>query len=330
MKILIIGAGVIGITYAWQISEAGYDVTVYVRKGKKEKVEREGFGIECLDFREGGGRSNTVFRPVVIDDLDSHNDFDLTLVAGNSNQLDAILDLLSEKQGRGDIMFLQNIWGSFEDIEKRLRPGSYLFGFPFIMGGGRKENVIHSVILNSPLNATMLGEKDGKITARLKGIRAILNEAGLQPRISKKIIPWLITHYIWAAGTIGAVLKAGSAKSFADNPALIRESYLSMREGFRICREMGINPLAIYPVNLFYLPFLILVPYTRRLYRDEGMQLLIDGHISHSPEEMRAIYRDVIEAGRNYGIAMPRMEAFRDIIDAPADHACSNPSRSGD
>ncbi len=128
MKILIIGAGVIGITYAWQISEAGYDVTVYVRKGKKEKIEREGFAIECLDLRKGGGRINRVFRPAVIDDFDSHNDFSLIMVAGNSNQLDSLLTLLSEKQGRADVMFLQNIWGGFEYIEKRLRPGSYLSG----------------------------------------------------------------------------------------------------------------------------------------------------------------------------------------------------------
>jgi ketopantoate reductase len=316
MKILVIGAGVIGVTYAWQISKAGYDVTVYVRKGKKEKIAREGFGIDCLDLRKGGGRINTVFRPVVIDDFDSHNVFDLIIVAGNSNQLDSILTLLSKKQGRANVMFLQNIWGGFEDIEKRLKPGSYLFGFPFIMGGGRKENMINSVILNSPLNATMLGEKDGKISARLREIEKMMRKAGLQPRISKKIIPWLITHYIWAAGTIGAVLKAGGAKSFADNPVLIRDSYLSMREGFRICKKMGINPLTIYPVNLFYLPFLILVPFTRRLYRDEGMQLLVDGHISHSPEEMRVIYSDVIEVGRDYGVAMPRMKAFQNVIDS--------------
>ncbi len=52
------------------------------------------------------------------------------------------------------------------------------------------------------------------------------------------------------------------------------------------------------------------------LYRDEGMQLLVDGHISHSPEEMRAIYSDVIEAGRNYRVAMPRMEAFQNVFNS--------------
>jgi ketopantoate reductase len=97
-----------------------------VRKGKKEKIEREGFGIECLDLRKGGGRINTEFHPVVIDDFDSHNDFDLIMVAGNSNQLDSILTLLSEKQGRADVMFLQNIWDGFENIEKRLKSGSFL------------------------------------------------------------------------------------------------------------------------------------------------------------------------------------------------------------
>ena len=50
MKILIFGAGVIGITYGWQLSEAGQDVTLLVREGKKAAYEN-GIAIHCRDER---------------------------------------------------------------------------------------------------------------------------------------------------------------------------------------------------------------------------------------------------------------------------------------
>lgn len=35
MRLLVIGTGVIGTTYAWQLMQAGCEVTHYVRKGRK-------------------------------------------------------------------------------------------------------------------------------------------------------------------------------------------------------------------------------------------------------------------------------------------------------
>lgn len=48
MKILIYGAGVVGCTYGWQLSKAGCDVTVLVRKGQKEFVQRMAFKLSVL------------------------------------------------------------------------------------------------------------------------------------------------------------------------------------------------------------------------------------------------------------------------------------------
>ena len=52
MKILIYGAGVVGCTYGWQLSKAGCDVTVLVRKGQKEFVQKNGIHFIWSDFRE--------------------------------------------------------------------------------------------------------------------------------------------------------------------------------------------------------------------------------------------------------------------------------------
>ena len=48
MKILIYGAGVVGCTYGWQLSKAGCDVTVLVRKGQKEFVQKMVFTLFVL------------------------------------------------------------------------------------------------------------------------------------------------------------------------------------------------------------------------------------------------------------------------------------------
>lgn len=50
MKILIYGAGVVGCTYGWQLSKAGCDVAVLVRKEQKELVQKDGIRIICSDF----------------------------------------------------------------------------------------------------------------------------------------------------------------------------------------------------------------------------------------------------------------------------------------
>lgn len=48
MKILIYGAGVVGCTYGWQLSKTGCDVTVLVRKGQKEFVQKMVFTLFVL------------------------------------------------------------------------------------------------------------------------------------------------------------------------------------------------------------------------------------------------------------------------------------------
>ena len=80
MKILIYGAGVVGCTYGWQLSKVGCDVTVLVRKGQKECVQKDGIQIICSDFR-GKARKDTdvIFKPTVIDELSSNNDFEYIL-----------------------------------------------------------------------------------------------------------------------------------------------------------------------------------------------------------------------------------------------------------
>lgn len=63
MRILILGAGVIGTTYAWQLSNAGQDVTLLVRKTNLEMVRKEGF---IFDARMNAKKILRQLKPPII------------------------------------------------------------------------------------------------------------------------------------------------------------------------------------------------------------------------------------------------------------------------
>ena len=116
MKILIYGAGVVGCTYGWQLSKAGCDVAVLVRKEQKELVQKDGIRIICSDFREKARKdTDIIFKPTVIDELSSNNDFEYIIVSTNKLQLSTILPSLSKSAGKANVVFFQNNWDVFTE-----------------------------------------------------------------------------------------------------------------------------------------------------------------------------------------------------------------------
>lgn len=306
MKILIYGAGVIGCTYGWQLSQAGHDITMLVRQGKKQQLAESGIDIYCTDFRGSEKRIiETVFRPDIIEELSPQNDFEYIIVSVNCIHLKEILPVLSASVGKAHILFFQNIWDDFDEIAKYLSTEKYFFGFPFMVGGGRNDGSINSVISGLKYSHTPLGEVSGAITPRLQKIAEVLKNANLKPIVSTQIKIWLITHYAIAASLSAGIMSAGGGKLFANNPQIVRETIQSIREGFTICSKRGIDPKTEKANKLYYLPLFISVPIARKVYKDEALCLMFDGHTLHSPQEIKKMLRDILDYGQMYGVDMP-------------------------
>ena len=60
MKILIVGAGVIGTIYGWQLSEAGHDISILVRESKMDVLAKDGFDVHFTDERQRPKRVDVV------------------------------------------------------------------------------------------------------------------------------------------------------------------------------------------------------------------------------------------------------------------------------
>lgn len=315
MKILIIGTGIIGSVYGWQLSLIGHHTVHLVRQGKKEQIDQQGLPICCLDLRDGKDtKSDIIYHPTVVEDYSSCDDVELIIIPVKSNQLKEVLSAIPDRVKAADVLLFQNNWCSIDEFEKYLPSSKYLFGFPHIMGGGKDEKGIYCTIFGNKNANTMLGENDGRITERVLKLSEEFEKAGLNPKISKDINAWLLTHYAEAAGLLAGIMKAGSGKAFVANSSFIKESILAIREGFEVCKLRGIDARKVHPQRLYYLPLFFLSIFFKRMYSSEGTQLMIKGHISHSPDEMKAMFYDVLLTGQKYGLKLPRLCALKSYV----------------
>ena len=286
-----------------------------MRKGQKEVVQKDGIQIICSDFR-GKARKDidVIFKPTVIDELSSNNDFEYIIVSTNKLQLSTILPILSKSAGKANVVFFQNNWGVFTEIDKYLKPEQYFFAFPFMVGGGKEDKSIHCAISGLKYSNTPLGEKDRRITPRVEKFSIILDKANLKPAISNQILVWIITHYAVAAGLSAGIMSAGSASKFIKNTAIIKTAMKAIREGLAICKEMGINPKTEKANRLYLLPLFISVPIAKKIYSNEALQLMFEGHINHSPAEIRQMIDDIINSGKTYGVDTPNFSQLKKHI----------------
>ena len=314
MKILVLGAGVIGTTYAWQLSNAGHEVSMLVRKSKKERIEREGFLLRYHDERQKkSGSIEIAYHPNVVDEFQASDNYDLIIVSVRAHQLDEILPDLAAGPGKADILFFGNNWWGEEKIRNFLSPEQYFFGFSRLVGGWRTENRIECIFFDNPELVTMLGERDGNITPRLQNLRDLFETANLRPVISQDILGWLSIHYVEFLGVVGGILKAGSFDDFVANSELIKDSIYATRESLDVCQARGVDFKKAAPANIRIIestPVFLLAPMVKMQYRTPSIKQFFEENIEHGIEEISHQYCDVTSEARHLGVKIPHLAGF--------------------
>ncbi len=312
MKILVFGAGVIGTTFAWQLSEAGYDVSLLVRKQRLVRYSHSGITIACTDMRDKKKEyEQTVFRPQTIDRLDPRRPFDLIIVAIKNFQLKDAVPYISKYSGDAHVLFLGNMWNETGYIKKHFPKGRYLLGYPGMTGGGRTENSVNTYLFGR--GNTMIGEPNGQSTPRLKEVMKIMEAAGLRPASTHRINSWIKSQVVWQTATFGAATKAGSVRSFAENKKLVSHSGRAIKEGFKVCLSKGWSPFGVFPFNLFYLPGFLITGMLKKSYTPEMVEVM-EAHFRHGFEEFKSLYSHILADGEKASVDMTYWKSFQPHI----------------
>lgn len=133
------------------------------------------------------------------------------------------------------------------------------------------------------------------------------NKAQLKPTILSDIKNWLVTHYAVAAGLSGGILKAGNAYYFSNNKTILKETILSIRESLEVCKKRGFN-IKERSNKFYYLPLFICLPIARKIYQTDCLCKMFDGHINHSPLEIRRMMENIIKDADKLNISTPHIK----------------------
>jgi 2-dehydropantoate 2-reductase len=160
----------------------------------------------------------------------------------------------------------------------------------------------------------------GSDPEKFAAVKQLFERAGFTPDIKPDIIHWLWMHHAINAAGIGVALWAGGIDQAVGNAWTIRRGVLAAREALQVVAARGVD-LEPYPEasQVLKTPLWIAAIATMasvKLTR-KGRRLLQASHFSHSPDEMRRYYFDVLETGERLGVPMPHLSGLRDRIQPP-------------
>jgi 2-dehydropantoate 2-reductase len=278
MRVLIVGAGVIGTVYGAHLASAGHAVSVLSHPPRTQDVARN--GLIAHDVLEG---SRTDARVSVVPDA-AGTAFDLVLVAIRSDQLAAACSQLTGLAGSPAVVFFGNNPGGRPAVSGQVR-GDVMLGFPGV-GGAMRDGTAEYVRIRQQPTAMQAGTD-----TRLEQLARALGTRGFAVQRVADMDGWLAYHAAFVACVAAALYRCDTdpGRLAADRPAL-RLMCAAVTEAFAALRRMGVTGL---PRNLAVLhnPLLkaVAVRYWAHTMRSPMGELCFAAHARHAEAEMRAL-----------------------------------------
>lgn len=315
MRILVIGAGVIGSLFGAKLAETGNEVTVLARGRRLEEVQQHGLVLEdALTGRKTVARVGTMAAPEASRAAPAAGDgapapnqaYDLALVTVRRDQLDGVLPALVAKP---DIpLFMVNNPGGYAEVARAIGAGRVVVGFPGA-GGTKDGPVIRYAIVPALVQTTTVGELDGRITPRLRKIARTLRRAGFRVALSRNMDAWQKSHVALVSPIASAIYMAeGDPRRLAAMPEGIRLMLRAVREGFRALAAQGVPVTPWKLRSLQWLPEGLLAPLAARLFRTRLAEVAFAAHANAARGEMAQLAEELEALVRRAGRATPALD----------------------
>jgi 2-dehydropantoate 2-reductase len=311
MKVLIIGRGVVGTIYGWALSKAGIDVTHVVRKAGLPDSDI----LDLLDLRPGYSKNMRVsYVSKTVAQIGPADGFELVIVATKHYQAaQAIRQYLPDAPSATFLMFTAN-WDGTAEIDRLLPRSSLLWGYAGASGGPDARGILIATVNPS----VRFGMLEGSDPEKFKAVTELFQRAGFTLDIKPNIIEWLWVHHAINAGGIGVCLWAGGIAEATRRFRTLRLGTLATREALDVVATRGVD-LKRYPdaksvLNTPVWLAALAVVYAIR-FTEKGRRLLSASHFTHSPEEMKRYYFDVLNTGESLGVAMSHLSSLRERIE---------------
>ncbi|MBC8224261.1 2-dehydropantoate 2-reductase [Candidatus Bathyarchaeota archaeon] len=233
MKTAVVGAGAMGSLFGGLLAASGENVTlVDVWREHVEAINAEGLRIGSHE----GSRTISVKATT---DPSSVGPVDLIIIFVKSyDTLEATRDALPMVSEDTVFLSLQNGLGNIEKISEvagsdRVIPGTTAHGCTLI-GPGE--------IFHAGSGPTIIGELDGRVTERARGIRDALEGAGIETRISETIRGALWSKVLVNVGINPLTALTGLRNGeLLDHPDIMEAMRGAVEEAIRVAEALGVD-----------------------------------------------------------------------------------------
>ncbi len=301
IRILVVGAGVIGSVYSGKLLEAGHNLVLLARGRRLSELQAHGLVLEDAE----SGRRTEVVVPS-LSELAAGDRYDLVVVSVRSEQLVGTVPLLAGMTDRSDVLFFGNTVGRQAELVEAIGDRA-LFGFP-ATGGVRDGPVVRYVMIRQ--QKTMLGEATGTTTPRVRQLREVFVAARFPTRTSTNIDGWMLGHTAFVVPIGFALYRVGTdaAKLAADSDTM-RLMVRATRETFKLLLSSGD---AEVPANLrmlyLRLPTAVIVRYWRRVFASPRGELWFAAHSRAASGEMQALAGELQTVLSRIGQPTPNLD----------------------
>jgi 2-dehydropantoate 2-reductase len=313
MKILIVGAGIIGTIYGWAFSEAGHAVTHFVRPGKAAQFTK-GIQIDMFDRRNGHRKQFIGRYPFrVTETIEPASGYDLVVVPTKHYRLIETLKQIVPQTGQADYLLLTQNWDGTAEIDALLPQSRYLFG------DAKAGGCFEKGVLIATLSRVDIGQVGNRQDACLTKALALFESADIPATVHTNILHYLWVQYALTGGLWPSLVRAGSIEVVLSNREISEQSQRAARECLEMLTLRGID-LKDYPEVRMYLTTSFIARLFARLvmtwmYRYNKYMQRCSAHALGDAEEIRVFFYDLLNTGRKLGAPMPTMSAYEPYIE---------------
>lgn len=278
MRIAIVGPGAIGSTFAFQLAQAGHDVTVVARNQRLAQLRRDGA------IATAAGKRATVS---VSDALDSTTEWDLVLVTVLASQVDAVMPTLRASRAKA-IMFMFNTFEPLDALRDAVGASRFAFGFPAIMANLADGKLTHEIFSVGQIT-----------TVSDEAWVPVFKAAGIPTVAHRDMHGWLRSHAAFVAPLMAMSVRVHATKhglSMSEAGTYAR----GLKDGFRLVRSLGhaLTPFAIRflaTLPRFMITFVFFFMSRSKLIQDLG---------ALGPNEARMLIDSMASAAPNHALSL--------------------------
>jgi 2-dehydropantoate 2-reductase len=291
MRILVVGAGATGGYFGGRLLQAGRDVTFLVRPGRAAQLAN---GLQIVS-----PHGDVTLQPPLVTADRLGADYDAVLLAVKAYALDAAMRDLAPAMTRGAMII--PVLNGMRHVDQLIER----FGDAAVIGGlclvAAMVDDAGRIVQLAPMQELAYGERDGRVTDRLRTLDATLQGAGFTARLSETILQgmWEKWTFLAALGALTCLMR-GPIGAIVAAPGGLAVTEGILAECAAVAEAEGFTPGEAFMTRIRGMVTSAGSPLTSSMYRD----LQAGG-----PVEADQILGDMLVRAARHGLATPLLGA---------------------